>query len=330
MMRTVVSTVAKTRFEKYGVSFPADWNVCYVPALYEQEDLIKACTEADYLFVGSMDTVTAQVIKACPQLKMIHTEGSGYDKVDINAAKAAGIPVCHNFGVNNGAVAEHAIALMLTVLRRIALCDAEIRTEGYAACQAEHRTAGEHELFGKHIGLIGIGAIGKEVVKRLSGWGCRISYYDPFRPSPDVEQALGVDYLAFDELVSQCDVVSLHVPMLPGTYHILGTQQFAAMKKTAIVINCARGEILDQKALAEALENGEIAGAGVDTLEPEPAPSDHPLIALSPAARNRLVLTPHSAGTTDEAFTRMLKNAISNFQRLENGEKPLHVVNDVM
>lgn len=329
-MKTVVSTVAKARFEKYGVSFPPDWTVCYVPSPYEQADLIKACAQAEYLFVGSMDFVTAEVIEACPQLRLIHTEGSGYDKVDTNAAKAARIPVCHNFGVNNGAVAEHAIALMLTVLRRIAQCDAEIRAKGYAACQEEHRAAGEHELFGKHIGLIGIGAIGKEVVRRLSGWGCRISYYDLFRLAPEVEQTLGVDYLPFDELVSQCDVISLHVPMLPGTYHILGAHQFAAMKKNVIVINCARGEILDQEALAAALENGEIAGAGIDTLEPEPAPSDHPLIALSPAARDRLVLTPHSAGTTDEAFTRMLQNAIANFQRMENGEAPLHIVNGVV
>ena len=326
-MKTVVSTVAPQRFEKYRVSFPEGWDVHFIHRPYTDAELTEVCKQADYLLVDSVDPVSADVIASCPKLKLIHTEGVGFDKVDAAAAKAVGIPVCNNRAVNNGAVAEHTIGLMLAAMRRTALCTAQIRSEGYAACQRTFRATGEHEIAGKQIGLIGIGAIGREVAKRLSAWGCEICYYDAFRPNEETEQALGVRYLPLDELIATSDVISVHVPVLESTYHMLSRAQFAAMKSGAVVINTARGEIIDSEALAEALENGSIAAAALDTVEPEPMPDTHPLAKLSEQAAARLTFTPHVGGTTDEAFTRMLQWAIANFVRVENGEKPVNCVN---
>ncbi|MDL2258179.1 NAD(P)-binding domain-containing protein [Eubacteriales bacterium OttesenSCG-928-K08] len=321
-MFKVVSSVIKQRFEKFNIHFPQEWAVTYIKSPYSDDDLIAACKNADFLFLNSTHPASAQVIEACPNLKMIHVEGVGYDKVDVEAAKALGIPVCNNRAVNNGAVAEHTIGLMLAGLRRTAVCDTQVKTEGFGACQQKFMAAGQHELADLHVGLVGIGAIGKEVAIRLKAWGCKISYYDAFRPTPEVEEALDVSYLELDDLIRECDIVSIHVPVLSSTFHMFSTPQFDAMKESALLINTARGEIIDQMALADALEKGKIYGAALDTLYPEPAPAYHPLLNLSPEASSRLTITPHVGGTTDEAFIRMLKNSIKNMLRVANGEQP--------
>ncbi|MDO4572409.1 MAG: NAD(P)-dependent oxidoreductase, partial [Clostridia bacterium] len=182
-MIKVACSVPAWRFEKFGAAFPADWEIVYVPVPYTQAQLAEACKGADFLFVGSMDEVGAEVFAANPQLRLAHVEGVGYNKVDVAAAKKAGIPVCNNRATNNGAVAEHTIGLMLAAMRRTASCNAEILGEGFDVCQKKQRAEGCREIGGKHIGLIGIGAIGKEVAKRLKGWDLRVSYYDAFRPS---------------------------------------------------------------------------------------------------------------------------------------------------
>ncbi|MDR0389018.1 MAG: hypothetical protein LBH73_03025, partial [Spirochaetaceae bacterium] len=142
-MKKVVSSVPEQRFKKFQVSFPDDWELEYIPFPYTDEDLIRACKGASYLFVMSTHTVSARVIQSCPHLKMIHVEGVGFDKVDIAAAKEKGIPVCNNKAVNNGAVAEHAIGLMLAALRRTPRCDREIKTRGFAETQKEFFAEGQ-------------------------------------------------------------------------------------------------------------------------------------------------------------------------------------------
>jgi D-3-phosphoglycerate dehydrogenase len=326
-MKKLVCTVEKERFDKYGIHFSPDWEVQQLAIPYTEEALIAACKTADYLFVGSVHPVTAAVISACPHLKMIHVEGVASDKVDIAAAAKHNIPVCNNRATNNGAVAEHTIGLILASMRRTPYCNERVHTIGFAACMKEYRQEGERELAGKHVGLIGMGAIGREVAKRLLNWECRVSYYDAYRPNAETEQALQIDYLPLEEIIESCDIISLHVPVLPETIGMMNTERFRRMKKTAFLINTARGEVIDQDALAQALEEGEIAGAALDILTPEPAPADHVLLNLSPAATKRLIVTTHVAGTTDEAFSRMLKNAIENFERVERGEKPINIVN---
>ncbi len=326
-MTRVASSIPTGRFDKFNVHFPEDWEIVQIPLPYTMEQLSAACAGADFLFVGSVDAVDASVFTQNPQLKLVHVEGVGYNRVDIEAARAAGIRVCNNRATNNGAVAEHTIGLMLAAMRRTAASTASILKDGFAVCQQQQRAMGEYEIGGKHIGLVGIGAIGKEVAKRLAAWDVKVSYYDAFRPSPEVEKELNVDYMEFDALIKSCDIISMHVPVLPSTINMMSRAQFAAMKPTAYLVNTARGEVIDQDALREALEDGQIAGAALDTLTPEPAPADLPLLNMSAAAQAKLTLTPHIGGTTNEAFTRMLKGAIANFQRVLDGGEPINVVN---
>jgi phosphoglycerate dehydrogenase-like enzyme len=161
----------------------------------------------------------------------------------------------------------------------------------------------------------------------LGVFGCEISYYDAFPPSKEVERELRATLRTAGELFEQCDVISIHVPVLPDTIGMVNEEVLARMKPDAVIVNAARGEIIDQYALADALEKGVILGAAIDTMSPEPPPSDHPLLNLSDKAKARLCLTPHTAGTTDEAFARMLDWAIANFMRAYNGEVPINIVN---
>lgn len=327
-MAKVVSVVPQSRFERFGVRFPEGWEVKFFPYPYTAAELAEACKGYDYLFsVSAEGPVTAEAISGMDSIKMIHVEGVGFNEVDLEAAKAKGIPVCNNRAVNNVSVAEHCIGLMIAAQRRTALSDYQIKHNGYSATRAAFLAQGEFEMFGKHVGLIGFGAIGREVARRLAGWECKISYYDVFRPAPEVEKELNVDYMEVDDIIRECDIISIHVPPLPSTIGMINAESLKAMKPTAILVNTARGEIVDQAALAQALEDGEIYAAALDVLSPEPPADDHPLFNLSEKAAARLTLSPHIGGTTDEAFTRMLLWAIENMKRVENGEKPINIVN---
>lgn len=260
---------------------------------------------------------------------MIHVEGVAFDKVDVAAAAQAGIPVCNNRASNNSAVAEHTIGLMLAALRRIPLGNAQLRCRDYSKVQTQFRQEGIHELSARHVGLVGIGAIGQEVARMLAPFGCRISYYDAYRPTPQREVELNVTYLPLEELLAACDVISLHVPVLPDTIGMINQKTLSLMKKDALLINTSRGEIVDQDALIAALKSGALMGAALDTFTPEPAPLDHPLLTLSEDAANRLILSPHIGGTTVEAFTRMLQWAIAGMKAVMAGNMPNNIVNGV-
>lgn len=323
----VTSTVLPQRFEKYGVVIPAEWEVNFVQFPYTDEQLIEAAKDSDVIFADSMHPVSKTVIDACKNLKMIHSEGVSFDKIDTQAAKEAGVPVVNNRAVNCAPVAEHAVGLMLAGLRHTARVDYQIKNIGYKEAKSQTLTEGIREMSSQVVGLIGMGAIGKEVVARLRPWGCVINYYDPFRLPEAVEQDMGIHYVSFDELVRTSDIISVHVPVLPSTIHMLSWEQFKVMKPTALIINISRGEIIDDDALVDALETGKIFGAALDTVAPEPMPADHVLLKMSPEAKDKLTLTPHIAGMTDDAFKRMLEWTIRDIRRLENGEELVNVVN---
>ena len=326
-MAQVVITVHTSRFAQFGITPPSDWDVAFVDNPFTEEELITAAKDAEYLLVESGDRITKEMIDACPRLKMIQTEGVAFDKVDGAAAREKGILLCNNKGVNAAAVAEHTVGLILAGLRRTALADRQIRHDGYAVSKADHFAMGEHELTDKLIGFVGMGDIAKATAKRLEGWGCRFAYYDVFRLPVETEAEYDLQYMEYEDLVKAADVISLHVPVLPSTTGMLGEAQFRAMKKTALVINTSRGEIIDQDALIRALENDEIYGAALDVFIPEPLPADAPLLNMSRKAMDKLTLTPHVAGATDEAFTRMLLLGMENIQRMMDGGEPVNVVN---
>ena len=327
MAKKIVSTVLQSRFDKYGIHFPEDWEITYLEAPYKDEDMIRAIGDKEYLLVNATHPVTKTVIDACPNLKLIQSEGVAFNMIDTGAAKEKGVLVANNRGANADAVAEATVALMLECYRTMAYYDRRLKSEPFLDVKNYALAAGVHELRGKHIGFVGMGAIAKEAAKRLANWKVKMSYYDVFRPTPEQEKELNIEYLPFEEIVKQCDVISMHIPVLPDTINMMGEEQFRAMKPTAMIVNTARGEVIDQVALAKALEAGEIAHAGLDVLSPEPVPADHPLLNLSPEGAARLTLTPHTGGMTDEAFITMLTVAVNNFEAMEAGKDPINVVN---
>jgi len=177
---------------------------------------------------------------------------------------------------------------------------------------------------------VGFGAIGRKVAQVAGLLGARVSYFDVLRPDRAIEEQLQVIYKDFDDLLRTSEAVSIHTPLTKQTYHLIGRRELRLMAAGSILINTARGEIVAPEALADALEDEHLMGAAIDTLYPEPPPPDHPLLNLSKAARDRLLITPHVAGTTKSAFRRMLSQAIANIAAVAVGHPPKHVVNGVL
>jgi glyoxylate reductase/D-3-phosphoglycerate dehydrogenase len=265
---------------------------------------------------GGMDTTFFQ---AAPKLRLIQLISAGYDRIDLAAARQAGVPVANNGGSNALAVAEHTLMLMLATLKRGVWLHGNVvagnwRVGGFD----EHRL---YELAGKTVGIIGLGTIGKKVARRVRAFDAEVVYYDIVRLTEDQEDALGVRFALFEELLATADVVTLHVPLNEQTRRLMGERQFALMKPGAILINTCRGPVVDEAALHQALTTGRIAAAGLDVLIEEPPPKDHPLFSL-----DNVIITPHMAGPTWENWARAFRNSFDNIQRVAAGRPPLWVV----
>lgn len=325
MARVVIAT-SKSAFEQYGCIIPESWDAEFISYKYTDEEMINAAKNAEIILVGSGHVVSRNVIESCPSLKLIQTEGVGFEQVDVEAAKERGVWVCNNKGANAISVAEHAIGLMLAGLRRTSLTDRQLRTIGYTASKRAHLAVGEHDLAGSLVGLVGFGDIGKQTAKRLKNWGCKVVYNDILDMSPEIEEEYGATSMEFDELIKACDIISMHVPVTPLTTGMLGKEQFAAMKKSALVINTSRGPVIDQDALIWALENDEIYGAALDVVTPEPLPDDAPILNMSEKAMDKIIITPHVAGVTNEDFERMTKMSFQAVERVLSGKEPINQV----
>lgn len=330
-MPAVISLVPEERFKKTGVALPPGWDFVFLrPG--SGEDIISACRDADFLLMLSGIApvkITARVIENIPMIKMIQMDGAGCDTVDLEAAARQNIPVANSAGQNAGPVAELTIGFLVALQRRLLQSDQEIKAGNYSAVRGRIISQGLAEIFGSRIGLVGLGAIGRRVAGAAKLFGAQVSYYDLFRSPQSVEDELGVSYRPLDELLAGSDVISVHVPLTEQTREMIGRREFGLMAPGAIFINTARGEVVDQNALAEALEGGRVAGAAVDTLSPEPPPPGHPLLSLSPPARERLIISPHIGGVTTGAIRRMLVSALENMARVAAGGDPEFVVNGV-
>lgn len=175
--------------------------------------------------------------------------------------------------------------------------------------------------------MIGLGDVGKETAKRLQPFNCKISYYDVFRQPEEIEEELNLNFISFKEICKNCDIISLHLPLLPSTENLINKDTINLMKEDAIIINTARGSIINQQDLAEALIKGRIEGAAIDTLSPQPPHKEHPLLNLPEEAANRLTLTTHIAGITTQAFANMQIVGWNNMLKVLNGERPDNIVN---
>jgi len=246
--------------------------------------------DADALVVRSAVQVTADVLAKAPKLRVIGRAGVGIDNVDLNAATAAGVLVMNTPGGNAASVAEHALALMLAMARHIPQANASTR-----AGKWEKKKFLGSELRGKTLGIVGLGSIGREVVKRARAFEMRILARDPYVTS-QIAQDLGVELVSLDELYAGSDYITLHVSLTPETDRMLSREAFAKMKSGVRIVNCARGELVDEEALREGIESGKVAGASLDVFATEPPSAGYPLFTL-----DTVVATPHIGGSTEEA-----------------------------
>lgn len=252
-------------------------------------------------------------------VKLIQLLSAGYDNIDLDALRASGIPLANNGGANSFAVAEHAILLMLSVSRKLPALDALVRAGQWKSSKLGEEQ--EHEIAGKTIGLVGAGMIGRMTAKRLSGFEVDLIYFDPVRMSPQEEARLAMRYRPLDDLLRESDIVSLHAPNNASTHRMINDRTLSMMKRDAILINTARGELVDEVALHRALRDGTIWAAGLDAFDQEPPAPDNPLFTLP-----NVVLSPHAAGPTWESWPKRFGNSYANIERVARGEAPLWVV----
>jgi D-3-phosphoglycerate dehydrogenase len=316
-MRDVIAAIidpfdARIR-ERIAAAMPSGWTLHNAHGRVEDRDA--AMADAAVLFVMAAP-VGADLIVNAPRLRLIQKLGAGVDRIDLDACAARGIALAKLAAGNAVPVAEHTVLLMLACYRRLPLVDRRTRAGDWGKEEARgiHR-----QLRGKRIGLVGFGAIGREVASVLSGFGTELVYFDPVRAAADVEARLHVRLLELDELVATSDIVSLHLPLMAETAGLINAQRIRRMKRGAVLINAARGGLVDEAALAEALKDGHLAAAGLDAFSKEP-PIGNPLLDLE-----QTVLTPHLAGATIDNFDNIIERAVANARSyLETGELPAH------
>jgi phosphoglycerate dehydrogenase-like enzyme len=322
----VVSYMPLKRFQDASVALPPQLDFCFETGSSEGK-IIHACQGADFLFLpAAYPPITRRILETLSSIRLVQSAGAGYDMVDVESAAGLGIPVANAPGHNAMAVAEFTMALLVSLQRRIVLSDREIKAGNYAGFRETLFRSGLAEVRDTELGLIGLGAIGREVARIAGLLGAMVSYHDVAR-RPELEGELQLRYKEFEEILLSSDAVSLHVPLSPATRNLIGRAQLSLMQPTALLINTSRGEIVDQQALADALEQGKLGGAALDTVWPEPPPADHPLLNISPAAKDRLLITPHIAGITKNSFSRILRAALENILRVVEGKPPQNVVN---
>ena len=319
----------KARYQRYlpDLPFARAQEPVYLDKSSSEEKILAAASDAEVIFVDAITPVSGALMERMPRLRLVHSEGVAFDKIDLAVARSLGIDVCNNKGCNAAAVAEQAVLLMLMLLRRALEGDRAVRQGRQMEMKERSMVEGITELGACKVGLVGFGDIAKATAERLAPFGCALYYYTPHRRSPEEEARWGVTYLPLEELAAECDMVSLHCAVTEQTRNMVDAAFLARMKPTAYLINTGRGDLVDNLALRRALEEGRIAGAGLDTLAPEPVPADHPLVDLPPELRDRVVLSPHLGGITEGAFRRSHLHMWRNAERVAAGEKPDNIVN---
>ena len=262
---------------------------------------------------------SAALFERCPNILLLSTYGAGYDVCDLEAATAAGVAVVNQAGGNREGVAEHALAMMLTVAKKLIQADRATRRGGIT-----DRTAFKGiELQGKTVGIIGIGHVGERLAALCRGlFDCRILAFDPYLSADQIAAKGAEKVRSLQELAAGSDFISLNCPLTPETRGMVDASVFEAMQPGAIYVATARGYIHDEAALASALSSGHLAGAGIDVWDTEPPPTDHPLLAM-----DNVILSPHTAGVTFESRRNIAKITAEQLIAIRNGEKPPRLLN---
>ncbi len=286
---------------------------------HQTPEFYAAAQDAEFYLGFPRAGMGNEFFRAAPKMRLIQLISAGYDRLDVEAAKKAGVPISNNGGANSIAVAEHTILLILAVLKRLVQHHNNVVAGKWRVGGIDE--IGAYEASGRTLGIVGLGNIGKKVARRALAFDMHVQYYDIVRLTEDQEDALGVRFVLFDELLATSDVVSLHVPLNQTTRSMMSTAQFALMRKDAIFINTCRGPVVDETALHRALTSKTIAAAGLDVMVEEPPQDKHPLFSLP-----NVTITPHTAGPTWENWTKAFRNAFDNIQRVASGGRPMWVV----
>lgn len=278
-----------------------------------QEQLVKEAVDADYFLVSGRLKIDGEVLSAAKHLKMIQRTGVGTEMLDMEAIAKRGIPVYVNAGVNARSVAEHTLTLILASLKRLPQINRQTH-EGVWKKQQVGVTC--NELYGKTVGLVGMGNIGRMVASMLLPFGCKVLYTDVVRQSIAVEEQLGLTFCEqFEDMLSRLDILSFHCPLTKDNTEMLNKRTLSMMKQGAIVVNTARGKLINPDDLYEALVSGYLRAAALDTHYEEPIKDGYKLASL-----DNVILTPHIAGLTHEAFCNMMKGAIENIVAFDKGD----------
>ncbi len=287
--------------------------------IISREELIEGVKDKDGLLCLLTDRIDEEIIDCGKNLRIIANYAVGYDNIDINAATKRKIPVTNTPGVLTDTTADMAWALIFTIARRVAEADKFTKAGKYKSWGPMMFLGGD--VYGKTLGIIGLGRIGKAVAKRTKGFDMRVLYFDVFRADEKVEKEMNVQFTDLETLLKKSDFVSIHVPLLPSTHHLIGKKELSMMKKTAYLINNSRGPVIDEKELVKALEDKKIAGAALDVFENEPE------LAPGLADLENVVLTPHISSASIETRTKMAVMAAENLLAGLKGVRPPNIVN---
>ena len=282
--------------------------------------LLEKVKDVDGLLPLLTERIDGELMDAGEKLKVISNYAVGFNNIDTEAATERGIYVTNTPGILTDTTADAAFALLMAVARRIPEADRHIRAKGWIHAWGPRMYIGI-DIHGKTLGILGMGRIGSAMAKRAKGFDMNVVYHDVYRRE-DLEEELGITYKPRDEVMRSADFLSLHVPLTPETHHMMGDEELASMKETAFLINTSRGPVVDEKALADALKKGVIAGAGLDVFETEPVSHDSPLLEL-----DNIVLTPHLASGSIETRTKMATTAATNIVSVLKGRVPPNLVN---
>ena len=317
MKRVLLTTTSfqDTPGEHHQLLAGTGWEIVRARGPLNEADTLALVGDIDAYICGD-DAITRKVLeKARPRLKVISKYGIGVDKIDVKTCTEFGIPLLFTPGVNHTTVAEHTFLLLLALEKNLLFHTDSTRAGGWK------RKTG-HELLEKTIGIIGLGRIGKEVAIRARAFGMNVIGYDVYWDEK-FAAAHGVRRVAtLDEIYAAADYISLHTNLTPETRDMIGAKSFPKMKKGVLILNCARGEIVNTADMVAALQSGQVGGYGTDVLDVEPPPADYPLLKLP-----NVVCTPHIASRTYESVVRQATTSVRNLILAMNGEKPLAQVN---
>lgn len=292
------------------VAAPAQLELVFA-ASYDAAHQHALVADADVLLPG-FAAVDATLLQRAPRVRLVHKWGIGIDSIDLDALRGRGIALAITTGANAAPVAELALALMLAVYRRIPYVNRAMR-EGRWPTPEMRETC--FQIAGKTVGLVGFGHIGRMLARRLAGFDTEIIYSDTVRADEATESRLGARQVALDELLARSDIVSLHAPLTAQTRHLINAPTIATMRDGAVLINTARGGLVDEQALYDALRAGKLRGAGLDAFDPEPPAPGNPLLTL-----DQVVVTPHAGGGVFDNVGNVARHAFGNIQRFLRGE----------